>query len=333
MTKPRERAKKAKVEKAAAQLLEALAFVALAQNPKSEFPHERHCLMQGGTVTGTSGALTAGARIIEQLDACPHTETFRDRLAKCGATLNLSVDGPKIRIASGRASWQVEGIEAGQFPPMMPDPQLIAFTDRRFRDALEAVSVLAVEGGRTLIESTILVYGDTAMSTNRIAMLEYWHGMGIPVALSIPKMAIASLAKVKKELTGFGASSNSVTFWFEDESFLKSRLVDFQWPMGSVAKILNVDANPWPLPDDFFAGVEALLDVTELNKLDFMGDHLVTSDGKGRYDMEGLPKDVSYSAKFLTILKPYIQKVDWKGNQNGMVFYGENCRGSIARMV
>lgn len=330
MTKARERAKKQKDDNAAKGLIDALAFVSLAQSPKSDNPMHSHCFMSEGVLTATDGVLTVGTSIQETVNACPHTVKLRQALSMCGANLQLTSDDVSLTVKSGHFSRAIQCMRTEDYYRHYPDPKLIDVCDN-FRFAIESVAVLASDSHEHLICATVHLLGQSAMATNRHVILEVWHGYNIPIEINMPKGLVTALSKVKKKLVGFGASDSSATFWFEDGSYLKGQLVNYRWP--SVDSVLNVETNPWPLPEDFFTAIEATCVVDEqFSRVDFKGDRVESSDGSAVFEIEGAPEDISFNGKYILMMRPFMDRVDFKGNQRGLIFYSDVARGSIARM-
>lgn len=331
MTKARERARKQKDDNAAKGLIDALAFVSLAQAPKSDNPSHSHCSMSDGFLTATDGALTVGTTIQETVNACPHTVKLRQALSMVGSNLQLTSDETSLTVKSGRFSRSIQCMRVEDYYRHQPDAKLIDVDDR-FRFAIESVAVLASDTHEQLIGTTVHLFGQTAMATNRHVILEVWHGYEIPVEINMPKSLVTALSKVKKKLVGFGASINSATFWFDDGSFLKGQLVNFRWP--SVDKVLNLETNPWPLPEDFFTAIEATCVVDEQNnRIDFKGDRVESADGSAVFEIDGVPEDLSFNGKYILTMRPFMDRVDFKSSERGLIFYSDIARGSIARML
>ena len=84
-------------------------------------------------------------------------------------------------------------------------------------------------------------------------LMEAWHGLDLPPNVPLPKQFVAALVKQKKNLTGFGFSRSSATFYFEDGCWLRTQLYSDEWPdvsvegqsIGSTDKRHEV-SNEWP---------------------------------------------------------------------------------------
>lgn len=331
MTKARERARKQKDDNAAKGLLDALAFVALAQNPKSDNPQHAHCLIQDGFITATDGSVAVGIAVQETVQACPQTVKLREALTMCVATLQMTIDDNSLKVKSGKFSRTIKCMPVDDYYRHLPDHPLMEVGEG-FREAIEGVSVLASERHDRMVFTTVRLFGQTAMASDRKTILEMWHGHNIPIEINLPKKLVMTLTKVKKKLVSFGCSEHSATFWFEDGSFLKGQLAALKWP--DLSGILDMPTNPWPLPADFFTAIEATSTVDEvLNRVDFKEGCVSSPDGSAVFEIEGLPEGLSFSGKPILQMREFMHSVDFVSSSKGLLFFGNGVRGTIARLV
>ena len=153
----------------------------------------------------------------------------------------------------------------------------------------------------------------------------------------LPNAIIEPITKNNKQLKSFGFSKSSCTFYYEDESWIKSQFFIEKWP--EVGPILDRQTNQLPIPTDFFTGVKVLEPFSEDGFVycdtNIMRSHPDESLGAS-YEVYGLPKGPAFEIKQLKMLEPYIKTVDFfvpHRNHHMTIFYGENCRGAIAGRV
>jgi len=326
----RKRAAKAKATSAASGLIEALKFVSSAQK-KGGHVYQQHVVIQNNTISAYDGSLTIGQYIEEDLTACPQSALLMAALLKCGEKLSMAQgDANRITIQSGRFKANVPCVDLTSMPATTPDPP-IAHIDNRIKDGFNAVMALATEGAKHVIEASLLLQANSVVATNRSVIIEYWHGIDLPPGLVIPKASAQVIAKCDKNLTGFGFSPYSATFWFEDNSFIKTQLFSEQWP--DIGAILDKATNPWPLPDGFFDGVKAVSSFTDAGYVYFtdeeMRSHPDGVDG-ARYEVEGLAAGLAFNGKYLLICEPYMTSADFLTHGRQVFFFGDNVRGAIA---
>ncbi len=299
-------------------------------------PYETHIGLRNNWAIAFNGFVAAGSPISEDIECYPHTMLLIDALSKCDENYSLTkLDNDRLAIKSGKFKAIVPCLDPELMQRVEPDPQIVGITNK-FKEAVEAVGVIASENANHVLTASVLMNGQTVISTNRVMVLECWHGLDLPPDVPLPKQFVAALAKQKKNLTGFGFSSNSATFYFEDGCWLKTQLYSDKWP--DISRVLNVQANLWPIDDGFYKALAAVAPFSEDGNVYFdtnlLMSHSDTTAG-AQHECAGLPKGVVYPIKQLTIIKPYVQKIDWIANgvhdsSYCLVFYGETMRGVIA---
>ena len=173
-----------------------------------------------------------------------------DALSKCDENFSLTqLDNNRLSIKSGKFKAVVPCLDPTLMQEALPDP-MIAQINNSFKLAVEAVGVLASENAQHILTASVLMNGASVISTNRVMLLEYWHGLDLPSNIPLPKQFVAALVKTKKNLIGFGFSRSSATFYFEDTSWIRTQLYNDEWP--DVSNILNRQANLWSIDASFF---------------------------------------------------------------------------------
>jgi hypothetical protein len=318
---------KTKEPNGAATLIEALKFISLAQH-KEGTPHQTHCRIDGGKIIGFDGVIAAGHLIEDDLSACPHTTRLLDALSKCGANLTITqLDSQRLSIKSERFRAFVPCLPFDQLPPIEPDAPC-AVIDDRLKIGFELVSPLISETAQKAMLASAMLQANSIVGTNGHVLIEYWHGIDLPPNLLIPKAAINAIVKTPKKLARFGFSPNSATFFFEDESFIRTQLYAEQYAY--YQGILEQDSNPWPLPQGFFDGLRKIQSLADDKIVRFTETGFVVRDANkvdsGSFDIEGLPPGLSFNIEYLLLLEPVFKQVDFA---HKTLFFGENARGAI----
>lgn len=329
------RARKPASEKASnsSQLLEALKFVAVSQHAQGT-PLQTHCRIGNKTVIGFDGGITAGHFIDEILSCCPHTYTLLNALSKCADSISITdTDGGKLSVKSGKFRALVPCLPWEDLPAVEPDPRIATLTDA-VKSALAAVLPVALDGSNVdAFKCAVLLCAGSAVATNGAVILEAWHGIDLPDVL-IPKASAQAICKQTKPLTGFGFSANSATFYYEDNSFIKTQLFVDKYP--GFQHILDVESNPWPLPGGFFEGVDIASSFSVNNVVYFRDGHICShvhpAEGAS-YQVEGIPNDLAFNSIYLKIIREHCHKIQFNINNRGMaLFFGDNVRGAIMKV-
>lgn len=326
---PRPRKPKAVEEQPTNNLLDALKFLSCVTKEQGAV-FETHVLLKNGTATAFNGIVAAGQKINEDIHAAPNNKLLIEALSKCGQNLSITqLDNNRLSIKSDKFKAIVPCVDPSQLALVEPDAPIAPINDE-FKEAIEAVGILANENGQRVVELSILMNGRSCIATNGFLLFEYWHGLDLPPDLPLPKAFMQPLLKNNKKLSKFGFSNASATFWFEDESWIRTQLFKDKWP--DLSAILNTKNNPVSIPTDMYKGIEAVMNFSANGLIYFDGgvirSHNHEAEGAS-YEVNGLPKGPIYNAKQLMMIKPYIKTIDFFADQM-TVFYGDKIRGFIA---
>lgn len=329
MAKPRKKKADEAPSSSTAAFIAALKFIAIAQRDIGT-PFQVHSVLFNKWAVAFDGVLALGHPIEEDLSACPHTLRLIDALAKCGEALSVAqLDTGRLSVKSGGFRAFVPCASFDVMTEVRPDPP-IAVIDDRLKLAFEAVAGLASDNAQHVVTASILLRSGSAVATDRSLAIEYWHGIDLPPGLVLPKAAVAAVCKIGKPLAKFGFSNTTVTFWFEDGSWLRTQLYSEPWP--DIDRVLNVPSKPWPVPPDLAKALEAVAPFSEDGIVRFDTNILRSHDADGMgasYEVTGLPKGPKFNAKRLKIALQHTTNIDF-GASNGIAyFFGDNVRGAL----
>ncbi len=322
-------------EPAKSGLLQALEFCSCVSE-KLGAPHETHIGLRNKWAIAFNGVVAAGSPIPEDIYCYPHTLLLVEALSKCNESYSLTqMDNERLSIKSGKFKAIVPCLSPVLMQDAQPDPY-IAPVSNKFKEAIEAVGVLASENAQHVLTASVLMNGQSVISTNRVMLLEYWHGLDLPPNIPLPKEFVKALTKQKKNLTGFGFSNSSATFYFEDGCWLRTQLYADEWP--DVSRILNRDANLWSIDPNFFQALDAVASFSEdgnvYSRLNLLCSH--ADEGVGAtFECNGIPAGFVYPIKQLQIMKPYVKQIDYMANGIAdssycLYFVGDCMRGVIS---
>ena len=328
--KPKHRARRAKATaNPAASLLAALKFVAVAQK-KTGTVQQQFGMISGNWAAASNGVLTVATKVEEDLAACPHTYQLIDALSKVGEDLSITQLLPtSLAVVSGALRALIPCVGFGDLDISGPDERC-AVIDDRVKAAFEAVLPLATDGAQHAHLAAVLLQSGSAVATNGHVLAEYWHGIDLPPML-IPKASAVAILKAGKALTGFGYSGASATFWFEDDSFIKTQLFGEQYP--NYQPLFNCEGlNPWPVPDEFYKAVRSIESFSRSGVVYFENGMLASNEQEteaSTYKIEGLPEGMGFNAKYLLTVESSFKNVHFDESSNKAFFFGENVRGVL----
>jgi hypothetical protein len=323
-----------KIEQPKSELLQALEFCSVVAE-KLGAPHETHIGLRNKWAIAYNGIVAAGSPIPEDIYCYPHTLLLMEALSKCDESYSLTQLNSSLSIKAGKFKATIPTLDPLLMHDAIPDPQIVGITNK-FKEAVEAVGVLASENAQHVLTASVLMNGASVISTNRVMLLEYWHGLDLPSNIPLPKEFVKALTKQKKNLTGFGFSNSSATFYFEDGCWLRTQLYADEWP--DVSRILNRDANLWSIDPNFFKALDSVAAFSEdgnvYSRLNLLCSH--ADEGKGAtYECNGIPAGFIYPIKQLMIMKPFVKSIDYMCNGIAdstycLYFSGDECRGVIS---
>lgn len=329
--KKKHRARRAKTTAVnpAASLLAALKFVAVAQK-KAGTVQQQFGVISGNWAAASNGVLTVATKVEEDLSACPHTYQLIDALSKVGEELAITQLSPtSLAVVSGAFRALIPCVGFGDVGITGPDERC-AVIDDRIKAAFEAVLPLATDGAQHAHLAAVLLQSGSAVATNGHVLAEYWHGIDLPPML-IPKASAVAILKAGKALTGFGYSGPSATFWFEDDSFIKTQLFAEQFP--NYQPLFNCEGlNPWPVPDEFYKAVRSIESFSRSGVVYFENGMLASNEQEteaSTYKIEGLPEGMGFNAKLLLAVEHGFKNVHFDAEKNKAYFFGENLRGVL----
>ena len=329
--KKKHRARRAKTTAVnpAASLLAALKFVAVAQK-KAGTVQQQFGMISGNWAAASNGVLTIATKVEEDLTACPHTYQLIDALSKVGEDLSITQLSPtSLAVVSGAFRALIPCVGFGDVGISGPDERC-AVIDDRIKAAFEAVLPLATDGAQHAHLAAVLLQSGSAVATNGYVLAEYSHGIDLPPML-IPKASAVAILKAGKALTGFGYSGSSATFWFEDDSFIKTQLFAEQFP--NYQPLFNCEGlNPWPVPEEFYKAVRSIESFSRSGVVYFENGMLASNEQEteaSTYKIEGLPEGMGFNAKYLLMVESSFKNVHFEESSNKAFFFGENVRGVL----
>jgi len=326
MARPRKEAK----ESTSSSLIQALKFISVAQREVGS-PTQCFCQLSDGKAIASDGILTASHPIEEELNAKPHTGKLLSALNHCGKNLSITqLENRSLSIRSGKFFVYIP-CYGDEFPILTPDEPQIAITDS-IKIGFEKIAQLTQDAAQTVINSSIQLHSGSMLATNSIVALEYWHGIDLPT-MNIPKPFAAAVIGVGKKLKAMGFSQSSVTFWFEDDSWLKTQVYAEPWPDINYVFDMPKGMIVIDLPIKFYEALHCIEDFCEEGRdkgttyLSESGMRSHPTEGQGAfYELKGLNK-VSFNIKQLKNIQRCCKKIGI--GDNTAWFFGDNLRGRI----
>lgn len=316
-------------------ILTALKFCELSSREIGT-PNQTHLRLSNHWAVATDGVISTGHKIDADLEACPHTSTLLKALSKCSQQTAITQLGDgRLSIKSGRFQTFIPCLADMVIGPQItPDPPCANINPAVFY-ALKAVGVIAKENAQRIMLASVMLRSGSAVATDSKILMEIWHGIDLP-SLLIPKTFIAVISKIEKIPTYFGFSPTSATFYFDDESWIKTQLYSEQWP--DIDSVLNTPANHWEIPIGLSEAVNLIANMAQENRHIYIGPDTVRThpdlETGTIYEVQGPLPQICLNIDHLQIALSYANSVDFTaGERNDItVFYGTNFRAMLTNI-
>ena len=221
---PKGRKAKKKEPRPSDDLLSALHFVALAQVKKSTRLQERFCVISNGWACACNGTLMIAAPVQIDLDCAPLTFVLIDALNQTKTELSITKQSEKVIIVKSE-NIEVSVDCAPEYPRLIAPDEFLISADDKFLAALHSVMWLADEKSKNTEFASVRVTDRTVSTLSKDGdTAECEHDINIQPNFikALPKVSALAIVKCKKSLIGLGYSTDSITFFFNDGSFIKS---------------------------------------------------------------------------------------------------------------
>lgn len=318
-----------------AALIEAIAFCSTAQQEVGT-ANETHIILQNKTAMTFNGIIAVGTSTdFPDIRTCPHTLQLLAALKKCKAEYSITqTEAHQLVVRSGQFRAIVPCLKIEDMHMTWPDNPVAVINDT-IKEGFAALNPLIAEKSQHVITASLLLQGGSMIATDRSLIAEFWHGIDLPPGLIIPKVAVNAIAKEKKKLAQLGFSNTSVTFWFEDYSWIKTQMHAEPWP--DTSQFFVKPANPKPIAKKLVEAVEAVAPFTKDGFI-YFGNESVASH---RDNSEGATHDIPTLTfqgeapivglkRMLTALT-FATHIDFDADPNYMYMQGDRIRAVLSK--
>lgn len=324
--------KKAETSKAVDDLLAAFKFVSVAQNESGE-PEFTHSVVIDGCLIGRNGILTCGHPIEWNPSfGAPHTFKMLKALGAMGDSLAIVAKPGRLSFKSGALTATVPVIEGETIPWSLPDAPCADLTDEIKRGFVVVAPVVDDKNDRVVF-ACVCLEANQMIATNGHMVIAYWHGIDLPPDLLLPKPFVVAVMKSEKHLTHFGFSDNSVTFYFEDKSWIKTQRYIESYP--DVERVMNYpDALTFALPEGFYEAIDKLTPFAEHDHIRFGENEMYVVDDddnrSAQVEIFGVPTGMGFNERYLNAVKECCNEFDFTVSLGKDKVY---CEGAKTRAV
>jgi hypothetical protein len=318
------------------RLIQALEFLQLCGRGSDE--RAEYCMMDSQNVVSFNSVIAVGTTIEEGMSACPHMAMLLAGLDRSGDSYVITQLSPyKLLLRAGTFQAFIPCLDPSALSWPVPDPPIVDL-DNRLLDALLKIVPLVDAKGETVLEQSIQLNAGSVFATNRSVLAEAWHGIDLPCGLLIPKAIVTALKKAKKHLKQFGCSKVTATFYFEDDTWMRTQLFQDRWP-SNVTAYLNCPINAHKVPPYLFEAAEKVSPFSTGNvyvKGNMISSHPFDAKEIGsslQLPIGGELKERIYKVNDLDYASKFAEYWDEDARHDATFFSGNQLRGLISHII
>lgn len=283
--------------------------------------------------------IATGINIDEDLSACPQLYLLLEAVLQCEPEYAITQLTPeKLKVAGNDFQAYIDCLKPELLSWSFPDAAMVGLDDRLI-PALKKVVTLVNPVGETVLEQSVQLNAGSCLSSDRTTILEAWHGQNLPDGMLLPKCAITALVKAKKPLKAFGYSGKTATFYFQDDSWIRTQLYQDQWP-AVVKNSLNCRKNPRAVPPKLFEACDKVSPFSIDGRVYVCGDQIsshpfgTVQEGSAlKLPIGSTHLERSYPIHCMDIASKYAVLWDEAARLDATYFEGENIRGIISHQT
>ena len=320
-------------------MIDKLQFVKGAVAGTDLIPVLTHFCIYNGRLQGSNGRTTLDIEFheLDGLNVAVPATKFIAAINACKGVPQLSFSDTNLTITKGRFKSKIGFLPHEAYP--------IAVLGNVFRFKMpplleplkELKPFVSVDASRPWSNS-ILIQGEYLFATNNVAMVRY-HLLGMPenIKLILPAAFVDELIRIKVEPIEFGLDTSSVYAFYEDGSWVKTQLLNGDWPdmIGKLNDTISSGyADAFELDSELLEGVESISKFFPDEKLPivvFSEKGIGTNDGvhSAIYEYEGLTES-AYHYKALHQVLLMATHIDTRNFPAPLYFRNANIEGILA---
>jgi hypothetical protein len=314
-------------------MINAINFVQRAVIKKSVTVQGGNFTIENGRIFAYNGLLTASAVINVPIDCKPKADTFTAIIkasheSNTVPSFSITPTG-KLSVKAGKLKALIECniTDVQEHRPEGIDYPIDGEDFMGIINLLEPFMGNNTDPTKSWANS-IMLNGNKAYVTCNTIAIEHTTNLDIAMPIVIPSQAIKELIKIKKFPISVRYCAKSITFFYDDDSWLKTRTLENKFP--NFDPVLNTTCIPIELPEDFYTGLKQLKSFCdeEFNSICFTSEGLITKN-EAVYEIN-LPITYGiYNYNLLILLESIMKKIDFSSYPKPAIFIGDRIRGCI----
>lgn len=315
---------------------DALRFVQGAVKKNALAPELSHYLIKDGRITGFNGHMALSSPIGLDFTVRPHAGQFYRAITTCGQATSLNITkGGRLAIKSGAFRAYVDCLDIDNVYEANPEGDTILCPPNFIKHATEVFPFIGEDASRPWAMG-LLIHSGLMMATNNIAIVQSWMG-GDPIpVINIPRYAVSEMIRIGDCPEKLQSDGSSLTVHYSDGRWMRTQLVDPEWPFEKMNALFDFEDDPQPLPDGFKEAVGVISSFKESlsNAVYFARGGLASAQEEEigvAYEVEGLHPGPVFSIKQMEAVVQVAAAADFTRYPQPCSFYNQDrtLRGLI----
>lgn len=328
-----------------AALLAAVKMATAIQKGSSLSERQSHCRFFNGYVIATNDVLIIGVPTVGlAVECCPHSKTLIAALERCQGETTFTLDGVNLVVKSGRIRVPVPCIEPQALADLTPDSAM-APCGQAEALAIATVAEFVEQDAEKLVHKPVYFGPNLAQGTYKgFVAVQVWHGNPNLPSLALPQETAKAIAKHASGLTAIAQVGGTATFWFADNSFVKTSLYDIRSPDFDRALEKKSQEPESDITAEFWEAVKTMQPFTTDRLGAALANEITFSDGKiwagqshdgnASFDYPNPPIDeCSVNCTHLLHFEGLADKIYADNHENKVYLFGNGMRGVIAGIL
>jgi len=262
-------------------LLSSVQRVASIQKGTGLTDRQTHCRFANGYVMATNDVEMIGIPVTGlAIECCPHSKTLVAALERCEADITFTLEGSVLTVKSGRVRVPVPCLDASALADLGPDPRQ-GDAGPELAAALGQAAAVVLETADNPMCRAVFMGPQTVEGIHDSkVMIQVWHGVSPLPCVNLPKESALNVSKHPSKLVALGVSVGSATFWYEDNSYLRTCLYDVKRPDFDKLIECKVNTKPSPIDAGFYDAIKTVLPFSKNALQDGYDEAITFEDGK-----------------------------------------------------
>jgi hypothetical protein len=164
----------------------------------------------------------------------------------CKGTPEPQVGEANLTIKAGRVRARIPLSDPGVYPATKPDERTVD-TPPGVAKLLDRLNPFVATDASRPWATSVCLSGDHAYATNNVVLVRVPFPGILPHPVNVPQAVFEAITELG-EPVGLGYCDASVTFYFEDGSWVKSSLISGEWPTKTVDGLVGQLTEAWEAP-------------------------------------------------------------------------------------